>query len=238
VVILSNLDSFKPEYLVEEIANYLLPETNSVYDDSKPEVEKYEGKLTPVRASNGWYKTNPLPVHYTSDYWRITQSDNDLYFHPSSREEIKLINDSNTDFKLENTPLNITFHRNMQNNEFLLSVNGPEGPMYAEKISNDTFNFDINSSTEVEGVYYSPELNVEYELFIEDSKLKVRHHSPFVNRRWDPFVLHPIKKDSFISDRSFFQIVEFIRDSNDKIIGLKVSSRGQRVENLWFEKTN
>jgi CubicO group peptidase (beta-lactamase class C family) len=237
LVVLSNLDSFQPEYLVEDITNYLFSETNSVYD-SEEKKDENKDKWIPIEARVGWYKTSPTPIWYTSEYWKITESNNELYFHPDLNNKIKLIKNTNSEFKLENAPLRIVFHLDQQNNEVRLTLKGPEGNQYAKKISDEKYNFDIIASTEAEGIYYSPELKVEYEVFTENSKLKVRHNSPFINRRWNPFELYPIKKDKFISQRAFFSYVEFKRDSNNKVIGLRMTNRTERVQNLWFKKIN
>jgi hypothetical protein len=86
------------------------------------------------------------------------------------------------------------------------------------------------------GKYYSPELKIEYEIFTSDEQVLVRHNSPQVNRRWNDFSLHAINQDFMMSNKYFFKYVRFERDSEGKVIGLRVTSGNYRVENLWFEK--
>ncbi len=81
---------------------------------------------------------------------------------------------------------------------------------------------------ELEGIYTSPELNTHYSLTYKDGKLSARHE------RMGTIHLEKVKHDFFLGDRGFFSQVDFVRDEQDKIIGLKVSNG--RVRNLWFEK--
>ena len=234
MVILTNLDSFQPEYIADDIAGNFFPDSGQTHHDKEEGDDA--GLMRSPDEITGWYRTEPMPFWYVSELWRISDSDGELYFDPGNGAKIPLKGDTPTEFQLANTPLSLRFKRNGATNQIELVLKGPEGDQYAQKISKDDFEFHISSANELAGEYYSPELKTEYEIFIEGAKLKVRHLSPYVNRRWNTFDLQPINKDVFASDRAFFTYVQFERNSNEEIIGLRLASRTGRVQGLWFEK--
>jgi CubicO group peptidase (beta-lactamase class C family) len=234
MVILTNLDSFQPEYTADDIANKLISDVEQI-DNYREKGDNLNFISNPDEIT-GWYKTDPMPFWYISDLWRISESEKILYFHPGNDAKIKLVKTSNSEYQLSDMPLRLRFQRSNNKKKITLILRGPDGDQHAQKISNHNFQFHVSSAIELVGKYYSPELKTEYEIFFEGTKIKVRHNSPFVNRRWYEFELEPIKKDLFRSDRAFFTYVQFIRDSNKKVIGLKMTNKSDRVQNLWFEK--
>ena len=78
------------------------------------------------------------------------------------------------------------------------------------------------------GTFYSEELSTNYIFAVKDGKLIARHS------RLSDIEFKPVKDDLFSGNRWFFSKVEFVRNDNDQISGLRVSSG--RVRNLWFEK--
>ncbi|RLD27344.1 MAG: hypothetical protein DRI70_04625, partial [Bacteroidetes bacterium] len=78
------------------------------------------------------------------------------------------------------------------------------------------------------GNFHSEELSTTYNFVIVDDKLVAKHS------RLSDFNLNPIKKDMFSGEAWFFRQVDFIRDENNMIKGLKVSNG--RVRNLYFKK--
>lgn len=78
------------------------------------------------------------------------------------------------------------------------------------------------------GWYYSPELEVRYQLLVENGQLKGRHF------RHGEFVLEGKAKDEFTSQRSFFPHIVFERNPKGKVMGLRVSA--SRAKNIQFLK--
>lgn len=78
------------------------------------------------------------------------------------------------------------------------------------------------------GKYYSPELDTYYSLLVQNDTLIGYHprHGSFKTQA-------QVKRDFFKSNEPF-QTINFIRDENSKIIGMRVSF--DRVRNLWLEK--
>lgn len=82
--------------------------------------------------------------------------------------------------------------------------------------------------TDFEGHFYCDEISTGYHFKVIGNKLIASHS------RLSDIELSPVKKDFFSGTAWFFGQVEFIRDSEDKINGCKVSSG--RVRNLQFRK--
>ena len=79
-----------------------------------------------------------------------------------------------------------------------------------------------------EGQYFSPELQVTYELSIEKGQLKAHH------RRNGSFDLKARETDMFKSDKWYFQDIVFERNLLGNVDGFRLSNG--RVIGLWFEK--
>lgn len=78
------------------------------------------------------------------------------------------------------------------------------------------------------GEYYSPELMTSYYFTIEDNRLKAYHNRHgYIN-------LKSINKDLLEGSASYFRDIKLIRNSEDEVIGLRVTN--SRVRDLWFEK--
>lgn len=80
------------------------------------------------------------------------------------------------------------------------------------------------------GEYYSPELSTTYTVLTDGGSLIARHF-----RTGDVHLVNG-KPDYFMADRFYFRSAEFVRDNDQKVIGLKISSARNR--NLRFEKVN
>lgn len=234
IVILTNLDSFDPGYMAEEIARMFLSDLEQNNNDKSVEVAT--GLIQAPSEITGWYNSDPLPHFYNTELWRIFETDGALYFNPGTGPNILIRNMNNGKFELNNMPLELMFKKDSKTNDITLILRGPDGDQSAKKISDNAFELTMLMAEELVGKYYSPELKIEYEVFMEENKLKVRHMSPYVNRRWDDFDLEPLKADTFLSDRFFFTYVTFRRDSTGNIIGLSMTTKSQRVQNLWFGK--
>lgn len=79
------------------------------------------------------------------------------------------------------------------------------------------------------GTYRNTEYNTTYELVLVDDTLTAIHGT--INY---PIVLYPIAKNSFYSNQSFFGKIDFILNSENSIIGFKLS--GQNLKNIIFKK--
>jgi CubicO group peptidase (beta-lactamase class C family) len=82
--------------------------------------------------------------------------------------------------------------------------------------------------TELEGRYFSAELNMEYRLSISDSQLVASH---FKN---DDIVLSVLSPDVFVSHVGYFGKVEIIRDAQQRVAGYYLSA--QRARKIRFDK--
>ena len=78
------------------------------------------------------------------------------------------------------------------------------------------------------GTYYSPEVDTEYHMKIEDEKLVAYH------QRHGTVPVHPIQMDYLRGEAFHLRDIRVERWANGDIKGIKVSNG--RVRDLWFEK--
>ncbi|OJJ17890.1 hypothetical protein BKI52_28955 [marine bacterium AO1-C] len=78
------------------------------------------------------------------------------------------------------------------------------------------------------GRYYSPELRTSYTLTLKEGKLTALH------ARNAPITFNPFQPDVFIGTSFFLQKGVFVRNTQGKVMGCKIS--GARALNIYFEK--
>ncbi|MCW5518134.1 serine hydrolase domain-containing protein [Muriicola sp. Z0-33] len=235
IVILTNLNSFNPEFAADEIAELFIPKIEPSGSQFSVPYDKFES--TVLDELVGWYEVDLEPIWYINQgLWEFWQEGDSLFFAPDAGTKIALQAISDSTFYIENDPVLISFHQNKLGVFDALTLTAPEGKQTARKITDGSFKFQPSKAQELTGKYYSPELKIEYEIFTSDEQVMVRHNSPQVNRKWNDFSLQAINQDFMMSNKYFFKYIRFERNSKGKVIGLRVTSGNYRIENLWFEK--
>jgi hypothetical protein len=143
--------------------------------------------------------------------------------NPKGKDALIPINE--TTFSVPNTPVEFIFDKEGKN----MILKMPNGQIVCPRIE-DKKETVLTNLNEFTGQFYSDELNVFIDLKTEDNTLTI--YSP-KNKR---ITLSHTENDSFNSKDWSYHLIQFLRDSNKKIIGLKVSNTDERVCNLWFEK--
>lgn len=98
----------------------------------------------------------------------------------------------------------------------------------AKRVNLVEFNLQEINWKELEGLYFSEELNTLYSLKFDGKKF-IAHHA-----RNLPINFTPHQPDVFYGDATFFQEIKFIRDEEQQISGMLVS--GSRSKNINFIK--
>jgi CubicO group peptidase (beta-lactamase class C family) len=234
IVVLTNLNSFQPELAADEIAELFIQKKEPKATEIVINKSKFESHILDELV--GWYEVDPFPIWYVGDKWQFWQEGDSLFFAPEKGAVVPLHAISDSSFYAENGIVTISFHRNKQGFFDALTLAEPYGIYTALKIADNSYNFQVSMADELIGKYYSDELKTEYEIFILDHQVMVRHNSPQTNRRWYDFSLQSMYQDFFMTKHSFFKHVLFERNLEGEIIGLRVTSRDKRVENMWFKK--
>jgi len=81
---------------------------------------------------------------------------------------------------------------------------------------------------EFTGIYYNDELETSYKLVVKNNELLAVHA---IN---PDILLHPLAKDAFFSDKSFFGRQDFIRSATNQVVAFKLS--GQNLKDVYFRK--
>ena len=140
---------------------------------------------------------------------------NESKLAPISENQYKMLNIGEVD-------LRVTFKGEGNKKTMVVVIND------GDPIISETFtppNYDDEGLKEFTGTYYSAELSTSYTLFVKDGKIFGKH------RKFNDFEIQVEKADLFSANGDF---VRFIRDSNNTITGLKITTG--RVRNLHFDK--
>jgi CubicO group peptidase (beta-lactamase class C family) len=97
-----------------------------------------------------------------------------------------------------------------------------------EKVSLDIPAKSSVNLKEFTGIYMSDELETSYRLVVKNNELVAVHA---IN---PDILLHPLAKDAFYSDKSFFGKQVFIRSKTNHVTGFKLS--GQNLKDVYFRR--
>ncbi|HQW69081.1 MAG TPA: serine hydrolase [Flavobacterium sp.] len=220
LVILSNSREFIPISLAYEIVDCYLKDKEKTIESDKPKsildysvLEKFVGDYEVM---------NGLIVSITKE--------NDTLFHQmkNDNEKVKLIQTDNFEFTYPNLPnskiiFDLKKETSVTEFKWLISDFVYKGKRMQLKAFDKT---KINLN-ELAGNYYSSEVNTSYNLIAKENTLVATHS------RNDDMSLSILQPDIFIGG-GFFGKVEFIRNEQNKVIGMYVS--GQKSKRIKFDK--
>lgn len=224
VIILSNRNDGEPAEKAYQVADLYLAdyfEPGSKTDNEITEdIEVPENTTQPFELDmmTGRYHIGPgiITVRLADDSLRFHQHWNDVTF--------TVYRSKGNTFKIPDDPsLRILFHDFDANSARKLSIHFANGSEQGERIPD--IKWSSRKFSEFTGTYYSEELDVAYEIFIEDNTLKRK-----IGFR-DPQEL------TYVSDNRFsapYNVYRFERDTEGKITGFRLDAG--RVTNLAFEK--
>ncbi len=226
VVVFSNFASFNTAGIALKIADIYLKDKLITPKPKEPAVAPVS-EVNPLKVDEellksycGQYELQPGIIVI------ISMEDNKLYVEAPGLPRTTLSQNSPTEFILKEMNARLAFNKDPDGaiTKMLVNINGQE--IIAPRVK--AFSPGEVNLEEFTGEFYSPELGTTYFFVLKNGKLTASH------QRLSDFVLTPVKTDFFTTDQWFFGQVEFVRDAQKNISGIKVS--GGRVRNLWFKK--
>ena len=231
VIVLSNLGTFNAERKALEIADIYLKKTHVIPAAKNDNIKK----LLPESSTNQTIASSILEK-YTGRYeirpnvvLTLKLENNILKGQITGKQTIHdLVAISDTKFDIPALKANISFEKNTSGQVDHMIFQFQEGVVNAVKLTG----FDPKTADlkEFEGEFYSDELATSYKIILKDKRLIAEHN------RLNAIQLTLSDADYFSGNEGFFKSVSVIRDSNQKITGIKVSN--SRVRNLLFRKVN
>lgn len=223
VIVFSNSAEFNPGGMAYKIVDIYLKD--KIW--TEPEKEASKEPTSTVSVDQSTLKT------YVGDYElqpgfviTITENEGKLTGQATGQPSVTLIPQSTTEFLVQGVDAKIEFIPN--DGEAVQALKLHQGGAIMEAPRIKAFDKTKVNLADFAGDFYSEELSTTYQFILEDDQLIARHS------RLSDFELNPVKEDVFSGTAWYFGQVEFIRDSNDKITGCKVTNG--RVRNLHFEK--
>jgi CubicO group peptidase (beta-lactamase class C family) len=222
VAVLSNLGSFNPGGLAQQVADLYLADKLAPEKAASKPTETATVKIDPAIYDRyiGKYAVQNGPVI------DILKENDRLFAQPAGGPKLEMIPQSETKFMVKAVGVDITFDppEKGKTNQFIVKGDGPSMP--ATRVETETVK--PAELAEYVGDYYSDELGTTYTIAIENGQLLAQH------RRHDDIKLTAAQRDRFMGNQWFFQSVRFTRDKDNRVTGFRLS--GSRVRNVRFDK--
>jgi CubicO group peptidase (beta-lactamase class C family) len=222
ISVLSNLASFNPSRLSEQVADlYLAGKLAPEQPKSKP------AEVTAVKVDPAVYdKYVGKYVLQNGPVVDISKENNKLYAQPAGAPKLEMIPQSETKFLLTGLDIEVTFDAPEKGKTGKFNVRQSGQDITANRMETEALK--PADLAEYAGDYYSDELGTTYTLVVENGQLVARH------RRHDDIKLTARQRDSFTGSQWFFQSVRFTRDKENRVAGFRLT--GSRVRNMRFDK--
>jgi CubicO group peptidase (beta-lactamase class C family) len=219
IVVLSNYASANTGSIAYKIADiYLKDYLKDEPRKAEPEVAGIQVSEELLKLYSGQYQLEPgQTVTFTVENGKLVAKAFGQGFAMTAKDD--------NEFIIASIDASVTFQRKDNAiNEMILKQGGRT--VVAPRLKE--FKVDSVDLTQYSGVYYSPELETSYTFEVINNKLFGKHI------RHEPMELTPSYADGFTSSAWFFSGIEFTRDDQGKINGMKGSSG--RVRNVKFQK--
>lgn len=222
VVVLSNLSTFNPARLAQQVADFYLADQFPPAAAKPKPVEPTEAKVDPAiyDAYVGRYLFDSGLI------LSITKEQNRLWGQPGGSPKAELFPMSETKFFVKVTDGQVSFLRDDKGavTQAILHQGGQN--LVGRRIEPVTLS--AAQLAEYAGDYYSEELGTAYTIIVRDGQLVAQH------QRHDDIALRLISVDRFSGSQWWFQQVQFTRDKDRRITGLRLT--GSRVRYLRFDR--
>lgn len=222
-IVLSNQAEFNPNGKALEVANLYLGSENK---GDKPKVvtvptKPYQFDSTRFSQYVGSYEMAERP----SFIMTYSREGNRYFGQATAQGKLEIFPSSDTTFFYNVIDAQVTFHR-AKNGEVNRITHSQNGKHPGNRVT--LFVATTDQKKQFVGKYYSPELETFYTITLTTDTLKLIHVHHV------EAVLSVTAKDQLHAPWWFIQTIVVVRDSADKVIGLRMSNG--RVRNLWFRR--
>jgi CubicO group peptidase (beta-lactamase class C family) len=145
------------------------------------------------------------------------------------RDVHTLVPISEFEFNLPTLHATMLFERGLDGNVYRSTYTKDSQSISMRKLSTSNILSEIDLS-EYSGKYYSKELETFYSLVLKEGKIVAQHP------RHSDKSLEVLDRDFLTSHEWFMKKIKVMRDAQQKILGIKVSST--RSRDIWFEKVD
>lgn len=225
VIVFSNSAEFSSGAMAHKIVDIYLKDKLQVEEQNEGIVEATEFISIDAKTLStyvGEYEIRPDLII------TIIEGGGKLYAQATGQNMFPLTTLSETEFELEIIGAKLKFIPNGGEKVKLFKLNQDGETTDVPRVKP----FDISTIhlSDYIGDYYSEEMMTSYNISVVDSNLRVKHI------RVSDFIIFPYEVDLFSDKGWFFSQVQFIRNSENKVTGFKVSNG--RARNNHFEKVD
>jgi hypothetical protein len=227
VIVFSNLGSFNTGGMAMKISDIYLDEfydkeEKAAESDNKEDVDFKDVDIAILENYIGEYELFPGFI------LTISLENSQLMGQATGQSKVEMKALTDSVFVVPVADATIIFSREEDDkvSQLLLKQGGQE--MKAPKLK--AFDPTSVNLKEFTGEFFSKELSTSFTFMVINDTLIARH------QRHPDFTLTPTKTDFFSGGVWFYQGIEFVRNSDNTIIGLKASNG--RARNLRFDKVD
>lgn len=226
VATLCNCGQINPSVLSVRVLEALYPDDvpeEAVADGSEPTVEHTAVELNPgaFETMAGEYALDVQPNFRLTFY----EEDGQYFSRATGQSEIAIRPFNDSSFFNDDIGIEMVFHREADGSVARLTLT--QGADYsAHRV--EPFTIDESELSDFEGLYYSPELDIEYRVAVAEGRLTAKHGSRETIR------FTPVGTDSFTGDGWMLNRVRFERDDAGDVTSMLLSAG--RIDDMRFER--
>jgi CubicO group peptidase (beta-lactamase class C family) len=229
IIVLSNsaeTNTYKPIqevveiYLKDKLSPSPLMEPNNLETSDSSKTRQFsKDQICGVYRHNSGKLGYEINVYQKDDSLSVSMDFINCHFHIGN-------NIGNKYEILENKPVKFVFTDSKNDQaQILTKYETGHASVWKRVEKEDLSKSNLNDFT---GEFYSKELSTTYRFEVKEGKLTLIHN------RLNPFTFKQTELNNFQGSVSLLNQLEFVRDSNDKITGVKISNLGAR--NVYFGK--
>ncbi|MEM8892432.1 MAG: serine hydrolase domain-containing protein, partial [Bacteroidota bacterium] len=225
VIVLSNFESANPNRLSMQVVDLYLKEfmSQNTSDEKQEEITYEKLGTEDLQAFEGYYwdaqrfTSSKIYVKNDTLRWSIGGGGNGSPLGSIANNTFQILNGRRD--------LSLLFEQKDQAKRMMIAIDNLDPIICEAYVPKSYAQEDLAQFT---GSFYSEELQTTYTFLLKDGQLVAEH------TRVNDISFTEVQEDMFSGDQSFFTNVKFLRNDQNEIIGMHVSSF--QLRNLYFEK--
>lgn len=219
IAILANTD-VNPSQIATQIADLYLDEYKEQTD--KKDIQQIELNKSLLQKFATTYRNETMGIER-----QIQMTGGALFYVRSPENKTLMLPISDNYFVLQNSEqkIEVMFKSQNEKRTMLVTVNESDSLLFKEFTP---MQYSASQLKSLEGTFFCEELETSYSIVVEEDLLTAKHI-------WGNLVkFTPLRKDYFKGDQRYFESMEYVRDENDIITGIRVGNFRNR--GIWFKK--
>lgn len=236
IAVLSNSEARGAGTIAHAIAEALDVRARDGDEPSSPTEDLVTLSPALLEAYAGVYRLEGPTELQTFERWTTRQENGTLVLDPNGRGSVPLVALDDTLFGFPGIPVTLAFHRRQGHAGDSVTVADPTGSWSGVRLGASGYVADPAALRELEGAYYSRELDTAWGLEVRDGVPTMVHLEAADHRRRSPIPLVSVARDRLMSRSNRFWVVDVVRDESGAVTHLLVGSSWGKLSGLRFDR--